>query len=89
MNNLKYYRTKANMKKQELADQLGIHQDYVSMIERGARRPGFNLAKRMADLFGITVDELFFCPIQEQNVQSEEFIWTKKHPTDGNQNKGA
>lgn len=44
------------------------------MIERGARRPGFNLAKRMADLFGITVDELFFCSIQEQNVQSEELI---------------
>ena len=74
MNNLKYYRTKANMKKQELADLLGIHQDYVSMIERGARRPGFNLAKRMADLFGITVDELFFCAIKEQNVQSDKFI---------------
>ncbi|MCB2312098.1 helix-turn-helix transcriptional regulator [Clostridium tagluense] len=34
--------------------------DYVNMIENNRKMPGFSLAKRIADLFGITVDHLFF-----------------------------
>ncbi|TGE34520.1 helix-turn-helix transcriptional regulator [Desulfosporosinus sp. Sb-LF] len=30
------------------------------MIENGRRKPGFALAKRIADFFTVTVDELFF-----------------------------
>lgn len=60
MNNVKSYRTKLDITKQELADALGIHRDYVSMIERNARTPSFKLAKKMADYFGTTLDELFF-----------------------------
>jgi putative transcriptional regulator len=39
---------------------LGIGGDYVNMIENGRRTPGFSLSKRIADFFGVTVDELFF-----------------------------
>lgn len=60
-NHLKDHRIKQSMSQQALGHKLGIHKDYVSMIERGARTPGFKLAKRMADFFDTTVDELFFC----------------------------
>ncbi|GAA0182136.1 hypothetical protein SH2C18_45670 [Clostridium sediminicola] len=44
----------------ELADELGICKDYVNMIENNRRKPGLALAKKIADLFGTTVDNLFF-----------------------------
>lgn len=59
-NRLKYYRIKQSMTQQELGHKIGIHKDYISMMERGVRTPGFKLAKRMADFFGVTIDELFF-----------------------------
>jgi putative transcriptional regulator len=48
---------------------LGITPDYVNIIENGRQTPGFVLAKRIADFFGVTVDELFFCEPNERNVQ--------------------
>lgn len=53
----------------QLATELGICKDYVNMIENNRRRPGLALAKRIADLFGTTVDNLFFYSDKEQNVQ--------------------
>ncbi|MGH4137757.1 helix-turn-helix transcriptional regulator [Clostridium sp.] len=53
------------MSQVKLASQLGICKDYVNMIENNRRMPGFSLAKRIADLFGITVDHLFFCSYKE------------------------
>ncbi len=44
----------------ELANRLGVCKDYVNMIENNRRMPGIALAKRIADLFGTTVDKLFF-----------------------------
>lgn len=48
----------------------GITPDYVNIIENGRQTPGFVLAKRIADFFGVTVDELFFYQTSEQNVQN-------------------
>lgn len=56
----KELRRKRGSTQEELAVSLGISKDYVYMIENGRRTPGLALAKRIADLFGVTVDELFF-----------------------------
>jgi len=53
-----------------LGQVLGITPDYVNIIENGRQTPGFVLAKRIADFFGVTVDELFFCESNERNVQN-------------------
>lgn len=45
---------------EELGERLRITGDYVNMIENGRRTPGFKLAKKIADFFEVTVDELFF-----------------------------
>ncbi|KZL93942.1 MULTISPECIES: helix-turn-helix transcriptional regulator [Clostridium] len=63
------YRELKGMSQVQLAEKLGICKDYVNMIENNRRMPGFALAKRIADLFGTTVDNLFFYSGKEQNVQ--------------------
>lgn len=55
-----------------LGKELNIAGDYVNMIENGRRTPSFALSKRMADFFGVTVDELFFYPKCEQNIRNYE-----------------
>jgi len=63
------HRKISGMSQIKLARQLGICKDYVNMIENNRRRPGLTLAKKIADLFGITVDDLFFYAYSEQNMQ--------------------
>ena len=49
-----------SLTQEELARELDVVPDYISMLERGARTPGFSLAKKIADFFETTVDEIFF-----------------------------
>ena len=59
-NKLKDYRMRKSLTQEELARELDVVPDYISMLERGARTPGFALAKKIADFFETTVDEIFF-----------------------------
>lgn len=60
MAKLKELREEKNMTQVELAEVFDISSDYISMMERGVRTPGFKLAKKIADYFESTVDEIFF-----------------------------
>jgi len=44
----------------ELASKLGISASFYYKIEQGVRNPTIHLAKRIAEIFDSTVDELFF-----------------------------
>ena len=70
MKNVKFkeLRQRGGYTQAALGQVLGITPDYVNIIENGRQNPGFVLAKRIADFFGVTVDELFFCPSNEQNI---------------------
>lgn len=59
-NSLKQLRRDRNIKQVDLAKTLDITNDYLSSIERGARTPSFKLAKKIADYFDTTMDEIFF-----------------------------
>jgi putative transcriptional regulator len=59
-NSLKQLRKTRNIKQVDLAESLGVTNDYLSLIERGARTPGFKLAKKIADYFDTTIDSVFF-----------------------------
>lgn len=59
-NSLKQLRRDRNIKQMDLAKILDITNDYLSLIERGARTPSFKLAKKIADYFDTTMDEIFF-----------------------------
>jgi putative transcriptional regulator len=53
-------RLRLNKTQFEMSRDLEISSDYLSMIERGIRTPGFLLSRKLADYLGTTVDELFF-----------------------------
>jgi len=57
---LKELRREGGYTQGALGKLIGITPDYINMIENGRQTPGFALAKRIADFFGVTVDELFF-----------------------------
>lgn len=59
-NNIKELRKSKKLTQVKFAKILGITNDYLSSIERGKVTPGFMLAKKIADYFEVTVDEVFF-----------------------------
>lgn len=56
--NIRNARQTENLSQRELAEMLGVHQTYVSMIERGLNTPTVELLDRMADIFGCSTDWL-------------------------------
>lgn len=44
----------------DIAELLEISPQFYSSIERGERNPTLGLANKISDLFGLTIDELFF-----------------------------
>jgi transcriptional regulator with XRE-family HTH domain len=55
---IRAYRLKHRMSQQALADELGVSAVAVSKWERGQTQPGIQALTRMADIFGVTVDDL-------------------------------
>lgn len=55
---IKICRIKAGMTQSELAILLGVSEMTISNYERGEREPSVAVLKRMAEIFGVTVDEL-------------------------------
>lgn len=46
----------------QVAQRVDLSASFYYKIEQGERNPGIEDAKRIADLLGRTVDELFFAP---------------------------
>jgi len=57
---LKQLRTNNNLFQKDIAHLLGISTSYYSSIERGKRNPTLNLAKKTADLFGESIENIFY-----------------------------
>ncbi len=53
-------RLEKGLSQREVAEAVGIGQSSYAMIEGGKRHPRKEVEKRLADFFGVTVDELFF-----------------------------
>lgn len=65
-----YYRKNKNITQDELAKQLGISNQAVSKWETGQSCPDVELLPKIADIFEITLDELFereFAPLEERS----------------------
>lgn len=46
--------------RQEVAKDLNITPQMLGMIERGDRTPSLSLAKKIADYYKLSIDEIFF-----------------------------
>lgn len=59
-NNLRHYRKLKKITQKELAEKVNVTSDYIYMIEKGTRNPGIFLAKRISDILGKSMEEIFF-----------------------------
>ena len=53
-------RALANLSRQELAEQVGVHYQTIGYIERGEYSPSLLLALRIASVLGASVEEIFW-----------------------------
>ena len=58
-NRLKVLRAERNWSQQDLADRLGVSRQSVNAVETGKYDPSLPLAFRIADVFGMSIEEIF------------------------------
>ncbi|MEZ5680838.1 MAG: helix-turn-helix transcriptional regulator [Erythrobacter sp.] len=58
-NRLKVLRAERNWSQQDLADRLEVSRQSVNAIETGRYDPSLPLAFRIADTFGLRIEEIF------------------------------
>jgi transcriptional regulator with XRE-family HTH domain len=75
---IRYYRQEKHVKQEELADYLGVSFQAVSKWETGASTPDISLLPKLAVFFGISIDELFEIPYEEQMERIENMFWAER-----------
>ncbi|WP_310532842.1 helix-turn-helix transcriptional regulator [Novosphingobium sp.] len=58
-NRLRVLRAVREWSQQDLAEKLGVSRQSVNAIETGKYDPSLPLAFRIADVFGLTIEEIF------------------------------
>lgn len=53
-------RTERGLSQEKLAKSLFLTQRYISMLERGERKPSIDIAESIAAFYGTTIEEIFF-----------------------------
>lgn len=69
MNNLKQLR--GNKSQKEIADKIGITTSHYGFIENGDRQPSLKVAKKIADVFGKKIEEIFFDSVNNITLDKE------------------
>jgi len=67
-NRLKVLRAERNWSQGDLADRLEVSRQSVNAIETGRYDPSLPLAFKIAELFGLAIEDVFVSPSKE-NVQ--------------------
>ena len=61
-NRLKVLRAQRDWNQSDLAERLGVSRQSVNAIETGKYDPSLPLAFRIAELFGLAIEEIFSSP---------------------------
>ena len=61
-NRLRILRAERNWSQQDLAERLEVSRQSVNAIETGKYDPSLPLAFRLAELFGLSIEEIFVSP---------------------------
>lgn len=70
-NHLKRLRAERGWSQQHLAERLEVSRQSVNAIETGRYDPSLPLAFRIAELFGLTIEDVFVSPTKDQmNVET-------------------
>lgn len=66
-NRLKTLRTSRGWSQGDLAERLGVSRQSVNAVETGKYDPSLPLAFRIAELFELTIEEVFVSPGQQRS----------------------
>lgn len=58
-NRIREYRARFNMKQEELAKRVGVRRETIGNLEKGRYNPSLALAWHIAQVFGVTIEEIF------------------------------
>jgi transcriptional regulator with XRE-family HTH domain len=75
---IRFYRQERHIKQDELAEYLGVSFQAVSKWETGASTPDISLLPKLAVYFGISIDQLFELPYDEQMERIENMVWKER-----------
>jgi putative transcriptional regulator len=59
-NRVKIFRVEKNLTQQQLANQVGVTRQTISLIEKGSYNPSLNLCLEICYAVGKTLDEVFW-----------------------------
>ncbi len=65
-NRIKEYRARHNMKQEELAKLVGVRRETIGNLEKGRYNPSLVLAWNIAQVFGVSIEEIFTVEPEEQ-----------------------
>ena len=66
-NRIKEYRAKRNMKQEELAALVGVRRETIGNLEKGRYNPSLVLAWNIAQVFGVSIEEIFTVEPEQQD----------------------
>lgn len=65
-NRIKEYRARHNMKQEELARLVGVRRETIGNLEKGRYNPSLVLSWNIAQVFGVSIEEIFTVEPEEQ-----------------------
>ena len=71
-NRVKELRARLGVNQQELGSLVGASRQTVSLIARGDYHPSVLLALRIAKVFGVPLEEVFFITGEEESNETEQ-----------------
>ena len=71
-NRVKELRTAAGMTQQQLADRVHVSSRTISSLEKELYNPSLLLAYRIAELFGVTVEDLY-CLKENRELEDRQY----------------
>ena len=66
-NRIKEYRARHNMKQEELAKLVGVRRETIGNLEKGRYNPSLVLAWNNAQVFGVSIEEIFTVEPEQQD----------------------
>ena len=58
-NRMKEHRARLGLKQEDLAKLVGVRRETIGNLEKGRYNPSLVLAWRIAQVFGVTIEEIF------------------------------
>ena len=66
-NRIKEYGARHNMKQEELAKLVGVRRETIGNLEKGRYNPSLVLAWNIAQVFGVSIEEIFTVEPEQQD----------------------